>query len=213
MTTPPRRSGSETSLTQTAHDATGVVLAGGRSSRFGGDKLAATYRGMPLLHHSILRLGELCGEVLVVLGPATSSPPLPSGSTTRLIRDPREGEGPLAGLLTGLRAVTTELAIVAGGDMPELSSSVLLEMLRVAGEAGVDAVALQEDERFRPLPVVLRAQPALTVGRDRFHGGERSIRGLLQALRIAIVDEPTWTSLDPDRRTLFDVDEPGDLPG
>jgi hypothetical protein len=34
---------------------------------------------------------------------------------------------------------------------------------------------------------------------------------LLRTLRIAIVDEPTWTSLDPDRRTLFDVDEPGDL--
>ena len=164
------------------------------------------------MHHSILRLGELCGEVLVVLGPTTPSPPLPLGSTARLVRDPREGEGPLAGLLTGLRAATTELAMVAGGDMPELSSAVLLEMLRVAGEAGVDAVALQEGDGFRPLPVVLRAQPALTAGDDRFRAGERSLRGLLRALRVAIVDEPTWTSLDPDRRTLFDVDEPGDLP-
>jgi hypothetical protein len=28
-----------------------------------------------------------------------------------------------------------------------------------------------------------------------------------------VVDEPTWTALDPARRTLFDVDEPSDLRG
>jgi molybdopterin-guanine dinucleotide biosynthesis protein A len=190
---------------------TGIVLAGGRSSRFGGDKLATSYRGIPLLHHAVLRLGEICGEVLVVVGPTTVPPPLPPGSNSRLVRDPREGEGPLAGLLTGLQAATTELSLVAGGDMPDLSSAVLLEMLRVAGRAGVDAVVLQEDDVFRPFPVVLRDPPALTVAHDRFRAGERSIRGLLRTLRIAIVDEPTWTSLDPDRRTLFDVDEPGDL--
>ena len=173
--------------------------------------MTASYRGVPLLHHAILRLGEVCDEVIVVLGPATPPPSLPGGSNARPVRDPREGEGPLAGLLTGLREATTGFAIVAAGDMPELSPAVLGEMLRVAGEADIDGVALQEGGGFRPLPVVLRASGALTVGLDLFDAGERSIRGLLRALRIAVVDEPTWTALDPDRRTLFDVDEQDDL--
>jgi hypothetical protein len=28
---------------------------------------------------------------------------------------------------------------------------------------------------------------------------------------VTAVDEPTWTALDARRRTLFDVDLPGDL--
>ena len=32
---------------------TGIVLAGGRSSRFGSDKMAVDYRGRPLLFHAI----------------------------------------------------------------------------------------------------------------------------------------------------------------
>jgi len=28
-----------------------------------------------------------------------------------------------------------------------------------------------------------------------------------------VIDEPTWTALDPGRLTLRDIDEPDDLPG
>jgi molybdopterin-guanine dinucleotide biosynthesis protein A len=45
------------------------------------------------------------------------------------------------------------------------------------------------------------------------HDGRRRLRDLLEALRTAVVDEPTWHALDPGRRTLFDVDEPADVAG
>jgi hypothetical protein len=44
------------------------------------------------------------------------------------------------------------------------------------------------------------------------HAGERRLRALSDALRTAVIDESTWLALDPERRTLRDVDEPGDLP-
>lgn len=179
--------------------------------RFGGDKLVAVHRGLPLLQHAVLRVGEVCPEVVVVIAPEAAEPAVPPGSNVRFVRDAREGEGPLAGLLAGLESVTSELAIVTGGDMPDLSTAVLLEMLRVAGEVAVDAVALQEGDRFRPLPALVRVAPAREAAHSLLHAGERSLRSLLEALRIAVIDEPTWTALDPDRGTLFDVDEPGDL--
>lgn len=189
------------------------MLAGGRSTRFGGDKLAATYRGVPLLHHPVSRLGEVCLEVVVVISPGRPEPSMPIGATTRFIRDARDGEGPLAGLSRGLEAASGELAIAAGGDMPDLSTAVLLEMLRVVGEVPVDAVALQDGDRFRPLPCLVRVAPARDAAHALLHAGERSLRSLLNALRVAVIDEPTWTALDPGRRTLFDVDEPGDIDG
>jgi molybdopterin-guanine dinucleotide biosynthesis protein A len=187
------------------------VLAGGRSTRFGSDKLAAIHRGIPLLHHAVLRLGEVCAEVVVVVSPDGPEPPMPPGAIVRFIRDVRPGEGPLVGLVSGLEATSAELAFVAGGDMPDLSTAVLHEMLRVADEARVDAVALSDADRFRPLPSLVRVPPARTAARALVHAGERSLRSLLQALRTAVIDEPTWTALDPSRGTLNDVDEPGDL--
>jgi molybdopterin-guanine dinucleotide biosynthesis protein A len=58
---------------------------------------------------------------------------------------------------------------------------------------------------------VLRNEPvAHTIG-GLLDAGRRSLRDLLASVRTVVVDEPTWTALDPERRTLFDVDEPADL--
>jgi len=169
------------------------------------------HRGLPLLHHAILRLGEVSAEVVVVIAPEAAEPAVPVGGGVRFVRDARQGEGPLAGLLAGLEAASSDRALVAGGDMPELSTPVLLEMLRVAGEATVDAVVLQEGDGFRPLPCLVRVTPVREAAHTLLHSGERSLRALLQAVRTAVIDEPTWTALDPGRGTLLDIDEPGDI--
>jgi molybdopterin-guanine dinucleotide biosynthesis protein A len=168
---------------------------------------------MPLLHHAVLRLAEVCGDVVVVVPPDAADPSLPVGAPARVARDATEGEGPLAGVYAGLLAVATEVALVAGGDMPDLQTPVLLEMLRVADEARVDGVALQDGDHARPLPCVVVAERAVDVAHTLLHSGRRSLRDLLDALHVAVIDEPTWHALDPSRRTLFDVDEPSDLSG
>ncbi len=188
------------------------MLAGGGSRRFGeDDKLAVIYGGMPLLHHAVLRLAEITGDVVVTIAPGAAEPVMPPGTPARFVRDAREGEGPLAGAAAGLAAVDRDLTVIAGGDMPELSTAVVFHMLEVALHAEVDAVALQDDERFRPLPVVVRTRTSREAAHGLLHRGERSLRVWLQTLRTAVIDEPTWTALDPARATLRDVDVPDDL--
>jgi molybdopterin-guanine dinucleotide biosynthesis protein A len=153
----------------------------------------------------------VCREVVVVVAPGAPEPALPLAAPARVVHDAVEGEGPLAGVAAGLGECGTDWALVAGGDMPGLRTSVLLEMLTVAGEAGADAVALQDRDRFRPLPLVLRVAPARAAAHSLLHAGERRLRALPEALRTAVIDEPTWSALDPERGTLRDVDVPGDL--
>jgi molybdopterin-guanine dinucleotide biosynthesis protein A len=164
-----------------------------------------------MLHHAVLRTAEVSGSIVVVLAPGASEPQMPPGVPVRFAHDAAEGEGPLAGAAAGLLASGTELALLVAGDMPELVTPVLFEMIRVAREAPVDAVVLQEGDRFRPLPCVVRPGPALAAANTLLQVGDRRLRNMLNALRVAVIDEPTWTSLDPERRTLLDVDEPGDL--
>lgn len=164
-----------------------------------------------MLHHPILRLGEICREVVVVLAPDVAEPPMPPGVLVRFARDPIEGAGPLVGLHAGLLAVSGSLALVTGGDMPDPQTRVLLEMLSVADDAAVDAVVLQDGDGYRPLPCVVRVAPAVDTADALLHDGRRRLRDLLDATRRATIDEATWVVLDPARRTLFDVDTRSDL--
>ncbi len=190
---------------------TGIVLAGGRSTRFGRDKLAEPIEGLPMLQHAVLRVAEVCAEVVIAVGPGAPDPPLPEGLSARVVRDAVPDGGPLFGTAAGLAAATGEVALLVAGDMPELHLPVLRELVRVAEEDPVEAVVLHEGEGFRPLPCALRVARAREVAQERLASGERSLYALLNALRIAVVEEATWRALDPGGRTVRDVDEPRDL--
>jgi len=97
--------------------------------------------------------------------------------------------------------------------MPELQPSVLRLLLDTLDDASVDAAALADGSRPRPLPIALRTWPAADAVHTLLHAGRRRLRDALDSLRTAVIDEPTWTALDPGRLTLRDVDEPGDLAG
>ncbi len=191
---------------------TGVVLAGGRSKRFGSDKLVAPYRGEPLIHRPIRALAHLGNEVVVVLAIDAAELPLPDDVSTRVVRDAVVDEGPLAGVVAGLAQVHTSTALIAAGDMPELQVPVLRTMLRTLNEPEVQAVWLQDGDRPRPFPLAVRTASAAAAARLLLEAGERRLRALPTALGARVLDEPVWTAFDPDRLTMRDVDEPGDLP-
>jgi molybdopterin-guanine dinucleotide biosynthesis protein A len=191
---------------------TGVVLAGGRSKRFGTDKLIAPYRGAPLIHRPVRALAALGDEVVVVCAPGGDDLPLPGDVPVRVVRDAVLDEGPLAGVIAGLAEVHTATALIVAGDMPELQVAVLRTMLRTMNEPGVQAVWLVDGEP-RPFPLAVRTAPAATTARRLFDAGERRLRALPTELGARALEESVWTALDPGRLTMRDVDEPSDLAG
>ena len=188
----------------------GIVLAGGGSSRFGSDKLLARYHGSSLLHRAIERVGEVSDDVVVVMSPAAADPAMPAGA--RVVRDSSEGEGPLAGLHAGLlAAVRSDLAMVVGGDMPDLQPAVLHAMVGALHDGPGDAAALATADGRSPLPIALRTWPAADAVHTLLHAGRRRLGDVLDVLDTVVIDETTWIAMDPGRRSLFDVDRPEDL--
>ena len=190
-------------------DVTAIVLAGGRSSRFGRDKLAEPIDGRPLLHHAIEAVRPVAGRILVVVAP-DAAPILPTGTT--LVRDPTPFDGPLAGLLAGLRAASDPVVVAIGGDTPALVAAVIESMLVALDSSGADAVVLEHDGRARPLPIVLRREPAVAAASRLRAKGERRLRAITEVLATELVPETEWRSLDPDGVTLRDIDTLADLP-
>ena len=149
--------------------------------------------------------------MILVLAPDAPEPSMPAGASVEFARDAIEDEGPLRGLSAGLDVANAEWVVLAGGDMPDLQPAVLREMLRAAREPGVVVVTLSDEGTERPLPCVLRTSPATEAVGALLEAGRRSLRELLAAVTTVVIDEPTWTALDPERRTLIDVDVPADL--
>jgi molybdenum cofactor guanylyltransferase len=185
-----------------------VILAGGRSSRFGRDKLAEPIDGRPLLALAIDAVRPVVDEILVVAGPA-GSPDHPDDA--RLVHDPHPFEGPLAGAAAGLAATTADLVLIVGGDMPSLVPAVLDRLVAGLADWTVDAVVLDADGARRPLPMAVRRGPALELADTLLASGERRLRALRDGLRVAVVPDAAWRQDDPEGRTLLDVDTPADL--
>ena len=188
----------------------GVILAGGRSSRFGRDKLAEPLDGRPLLQHAIEAVWPLVTEILVVTAPG-ATPLLPADAAVQIVQDSVAFEGPLSGLLAGLGVARESVVLVTGGDMPQMVGTVVASMLEELDAPGVDAVTLEHDGRARPLPIVVRREPALAATQRLVATGERRLRMLPEALTTQIVPEATWRAIDPDGLTLRDIDTPADL--
>jgi molybdopterin-guanine dinucleotide biosynthesis protein A len=81
----------------------GVVIAGGRSVRFGGEKAVATLRGKALLLWAVERLARACNAVAVNTRPGTATEALALEHGLTVLHDlPGDPDGPLAGVRAGL---------------------------------------------------------------------------------------------------------------
>jgi molybdopterin-guanine dinucleotide biosynthesis protein A len=191
--------------------ASAIVLAGGRSSRFGADKLAVDVDGEPLLHHSVRATAAVCDEVLVVGAPSGLPVGLPHGlvSVPLVVLDVDAFQGPLVALVDAAASASSERLLVVGGDMPHLVPAVLRRVLD--WDADHEGVCLVRDGWPQPFPMGLDRAATLRQGTRLVESGERSLRSLIASLAVDRVPESEWLALDPDATTLHDIDRPEDL--
>jgi molybdenum cofactor guanylyltransferase len=205
--------------------ASGIVLAGGRSSRFGGDKLAAELDGEPLLWRPIRALAAAgCGTIVVAIARGRPTPSLPAdlASDVRIAHDREPDGGPLVGLRAGLAAAPSGVAIVVAGDQPALRPVLLRAMIEAreepveaaisGGRTPLAVVLVDPAGIARPLPCVVDRDAALAAADRLLAGRDTRLRALLRALDAREVPEVAWRRHDPDAAWTIDVDEPGDLP-
>lgn len=80
----------------------GMVLAGGLSTRFDGDKSVALLRGRPLMDHVLDRLAP-CGQTIANVRPGSAAERLCAARGLAVVHDPPGApDGPLAGIAAGL---------------------------------------------------------------------------------------------------------------
>lgn len=186
-------------------EATGLILAGGRSSRMGREKLILEVGGVPLVSRVYAAISPSCREIIMV----GDGPDVPG---VRRVRDLREGrEGPLAGLEAGLGAASSPAVFVAAGDMPFVPRGLVEFLLDRLRSRGLRAVAPRHSGRVHPLCAAYERGVLVDVS-HLLDTGTRAARRLLERLGegVEYVEEELRLFGDPDV-FLANVNSPEDL--
>lgn len=157
---------------------TGVIIAGGRSTRFGDvDKAVAELAGVPMIRRVADRLAGTIDHLVVncredqveAIEAALAGQQLPPAFAV----DPEPDLGPMAGIRNGLRAAPTEYAVVVACDMPFVAPA-LVDHLFDRADGHDAAVPVSDDGWYQTTQAVYRAgamveacDRALTAGDSR----------------------------------------------
>lgn len=180
----------------------GIVLAGGRSSRFGSNKALADWGGRPMAEAAVSALLAVFPKVFVV---AKDPGPLKFLETARvrIVTDAYSEGHPLGGICTGLRALDDNWAFVAACDMP-LIAPALIEVLWEKRMGG-DAVVPVWGGRPQTLCAVY-AKSALAAMESSISQGRLGIRDSYASMRMRYLDETELAAVDPLGASFWDID-------
>ncbi|WP_424007107.1 molybdenum cofactor guanylyltransferase [Haloferax denitrificans] len=168
----------------------GIILAGGRSTRFGGiDKATATVGGQPMIHRVAASLDPVVDE-LVVNCRAEQRDSLAGALLdfdVRFAEDAHPDRGPVFGLRTALRATSAEYAAVLPTDMPLVPSGFISHLFgRLQGGAGV---VPRVSETTQPLPAVVHCRAAEVACTDTIRAGDDRLQTVMSALDVTVLDD------------------------
>lgn len=182
---------------------TGVVLAAGAGSRFGGTKQLMDADGAPLVLHAVdaLREGGV-DEIIVVTGHDAEAVEAVLPADVRPVRNPHHRAGQATSLAAALHATAedSEGAVILLADQPGVAADEVRELIHAFRTSRAQILRLRYTDG--PGPALLSREIYAEAG--HLHGDTGA--------RVLVASHPEWVHEVPiDRPAPVDVDTPEDL--
>ncbi|MHB1391287.1 MAG: molybdopterin-guanine dinucleotide biosynthesis protein B [Thermoleophilia bacterium] len=181
-----------------------AILAGGLSSRMGGNKALVLLGGRPMAGRVADSLKGLSDDVFFVGGRTADYEQfgLPH------IADQYDTTASIVGVYSALAAARHQLCLVVSCDMPFAAAPLAWHL--AAAAAGYDAAAPLIGVRPEPLFTVYR-KSCLPWLRGRIEAGELPLRGALAGLKVRWVGTPQVSRFCDPALAFFNVNSPEEL--
>jgi len=176
----------------------GVILAGGKSSRFGSNKALALHQACPLIQGIAARITPLFSETLLV----TNTPELYAFLGWPMAGDLYPGCGPLAGIHAALKTIKSPRAFVCACDMPLIEAKLIRFLAELPDEA--DLLLPWTGQGPEPLCAIYR-KSALPVIEEHLREGKCKLGALYERLSIRRVSEEEILAVVPDLTAFANV--------
>lgn len=157
---------------------TGIVLAGGQSSRMGQDKAGLPWGSHTLLEQARSQLLQAGATRVVICG---------RSGTEDAVPDAEAGQGPLAALAQLAPQLEDGIVVIVPVDMPLLSPELLQQL------AAADSECAAFDLHPLPMRLQLAANARQVLAQlSQRPASQRSLRALQQELQALTLDGAVW---------------------
>jgi molybdopterin-guanine dinucleotide biosynthesis protein A len=192
-----------------ARPVTGVILAGGRASRYGGEaKGLRRVGGERIIDRVRAALDDACDELLLIANDATSPDWLPG---VRREADVLPDLGSLGGIHAALSHARTPVLVVAW-DMPFVPAALLRALRDIASDGDADVVVPESDSRRGMEPMCAWYAPACLPAIERaLERDDRRVVGFFRDVRVKRLDADTVRRFGDPALLFLNVNAPDDL--
>lgn len=178
-----------------------AILAGGRATRLGGDKVSASLAGRPLISYPLEAAHAANAEIVVVAKPSTELPEL----EVQVLHEPPEPVHPLCGIVTALKRAGDQPLVVIAADMPFVTGELLAWIAALPDRLAVPA----HGGRLHPL--LGRYEPSLLPELEPALAAEAPLQGTVASMHPREIGEDELAAFGTPERLLFNVNTPDDL--
>ena len=193
----------ETAAVEPDAGAAAVILCGGQSRRMGAPKAWLPFGDETLLQRTVRVVGPAVARVIVAAAPGQLLPQLPP--VVVVVQEEQPGEGPLHGILQGLRAcrrMGLSRAFVCSTDLPFLETGFVRFVLSQLND--VDVAVPRVGGKLHPLAAAysVALEPVVE---QLLASGERRPRALYDRVRTRLLEEEDLAAYPGAVRTLTNI--------
>ena len=188
---------------------TGVILAGGLSSRYGGlPKGLEVVAGERIVDRVAKALAATTDALLIVANDPAADAWLPG---VRRVPDVLPGLGTLGGIHAALAHAAGPVIVVAW-DMPFVPASLLAELRELGESTGADAAVPESDSKRGLEPACAYYTPECRAPIEaRLAAGDRRVVAFYDDVRVARLDAERVARHGDPSRLFLNVNTPDDL--
>jgi molybdopterin-guanine dinucleotide biosynthesis protein A len=184
---------------------TGVVQAGGRSTRMGGEaKALIELGGRRIVERVVAAIAPVVDDMLVV----TNTPESYAFLGLPMVGDVFPDHGSLGGIYSGLKAAAGDVAFTVACDMPFLRADVA--RLVVDRAAAADVVIPRVGEQLETMHAAY-AKACLPSMEERLRAGRLKIIGFFDAVRVLEIPEADVRRIADPAVVFMNVNTPDEL--
>jgi FdhD protein len=180
---------------------TGVILAGGASSRMGSNKALLPHKGGRFIESIYRELSEIFPEVILV----TNTPEQYHFLPCRKVSDIYQDMGALAGIHAGLVQSSNPAVFTVACDMPHLDPWLIRHIANRS--AGCDLVLPCSEDGYEPLHALYR-ESCLPIIESCLERGERRIVSIMPHLRVREIAASEVARFDPGFDSFSNINTP-----
>ena len=180
---------------------TGVILSGGRNSRFGSEKALVNINGKRIIERIIAEMKEVFSHNIII----ANDEELYREFNLKIYPDVVKGKGPLVGIYTALYNASTDIFVTAC-DMPFVSSIVIRKI--IDNLEGYDAVIPKYGGKLHFLHAAYSLR-CFEIFKNKIDRDSLRLKDMLKELNCTIIEEFNFDSnhLSP----FFNMNTPDDF--